>query len=299
MALSLNGRLLCAATHAYSVKSTGPVPGTLPPPNPPRSTLVGYGLPQEGFASGDDLMEAGLIGLAADAIIVAFRGTLPPSSPDIGQTILDWGSDADAPLVRGAGLPGMVHQGFLTALDALWPLMKPVLVNAIAGAPGKPIYVTGHSKGGAVANLAAMRIRAQLPDVGVLVRTFAAARTGDAAFAAAYAAAIPDSLRFEYADDIVPHLPPREVLAAELRTVPIVGATLGNLAVGYASVGRLQFIASGAAPGVTPRDDSPALEQARIDSLVARLRAFDFKSVKNDHAIDPGSGYADCVCPGF
>ncbi len=98
-----------------------------------------------------------MVGETETEIIVAFRGTLPPTSnsPDQRQVLLDWLGDLDAFLVAGADLPGLVHQGFLGALDALWP----DVANAIT--PGKTLYFTGHSKGGAIANLAAARHQQQ------------------------------------------------------------------------------------------------------------------------------------------
>ena len=294
MPLSLPGRLLCASTQAYSIRGAGPVADTLPPPNPPRSALVGYVGPVTGFDTGADLIDAGLVAVAADSVIVAFRGTFPPGGPDVGQVVLDWANDADAPLLPGAGLPGLVHQGFLDALDALWPTMLPAIEAAALAVPGKPIYVTGHSKGGAMAFLAAYRIKTALPGAQVVVRSFAAARAGDAAFAAAYDAALPDTLRYEYADDIVPHLPPGDVLIAALKDIPFVGGVLGGLTVGYISAGQLQYIASDG----SIQADSPALKDSRIKNLVNRLRAFDFQTIADDHSISLGSGYAGAICPG-
>jgi Lipase (class 3) len=298
MPLSITGRLLCASAHAYGVRADGAAPDALPPPVPSRSARAGYAIPPTGFASGQDLIDAGLLGLAPDGVFVVFRGTLPPGGPDVGRTVLDWASDADEPLVQGENLPGLVHQGFLNALDWLWPEMEVAIVAAAKAQPATPIYVTGHSKGGAMAPLAAVRLKALLPNATLIVRTFAAARSGDAAFAAAYNAAIPDSVRYEYADDIVPHLPPRGDFSAALKELPIVGAELGNLAAGYESVGRLQFIPSGAGQATPLQDDSPALTQARIDSLIALLRRFDFQAIIEDHNIAPGSGYASALCPG-
>jgi len=74
----------------------------------------------------------------------------------------------------------------------------------------------------------------------------------------------------------------------------VVGGVLGNLAVGYVSVGNLQFITAASAI----EGDSPALESSRIDSLVQLLRAFNFKQIANDHSIDIDSGYARAICPG-
>ena len=108
MPLSITARLLCAARHAYDVKVPGPVADT------PDSARIGFGGQVDGFAAGVDRINAALVGEAADAIILAFRGTLPPGSPNPRQVILDWANDVDALLVTDpGGLPGKVHQGFL------------------------------------------------------------------------------------------------------------------------------------------------------------------------------------------
>ncbi len=281
MPLSLTGRLLCAARQSYQIVGDGPVPAA------PNSDQIGYGTP-DGFAVGPARIDAALVGEADDGIIVAFRGTLPPDSPNHGQVILDWANDVDALLVKDpSGLPGRVHKGFLDALDALWPKIEPVIRKRSNDSAAKPIYVTGHSKGGAVANLAALRLRTTLPGATVIVGTFAAARPGDGAFAKAYNAAIPHSARYEYADDIVPHLPPSDEFLVMFRNVPFIAGTLRRLTRGYASVGDLHFIDwNGQLVG-----DSTLLRFERFTHLATLMANFGFATIVADHSIAPGSGY--------
>ena len=233
MPLSITARLLCAARHAYDVTATGSVAVT------PDSGRIGFIGPVDGFAAGAINIDAALVGEAQDAIVVAFRGTLPPGSPNPGQVILDWANDVDALLVTDpGGLPGHVHQGFLGSLNALWSAVEQAVKTRSAASPAKPIYVTGHSKGGPLANLAAIRLRAALPAaIPVMVATFAGARPGDDVFAAAYKTAIPHSARYEYADDIVPHLPPSDEFIGMFSAMPQIGSTIQKLTPGYASVG--------------------------------------------------------------
>jgi predicted lipase len=215
MAIDLTGRLLCASSQAYAITGAGPVPMTSP-----RAGLVGWLKPPEGYVTGDDAIDAAMVGSTANEIIVAFRGTLPPDSPNRRQMILDWADDLDAPLVADPNLPGLVHQGFRDCLDLLWPMIEPQIAELLAVRPARPIYVTGHSKGGAVAFLAGWRCRQSFPAALTHVCTFAAARCGDIAFASAYNAALPQTARFEYADDIVPHLPPSLAFATMFAGLP-------------------------------------------------------------------------------
>jgi hypothetical protein len=106
MPLSITARLLCAARHAYDASATGPVADTL------DSTRIGFVGQVDGFAAGTDRIDAALVGEAPDAIVVAFRGTLPPGSPNPGQVILDWANDVDAVLVTDPGLPAKSIRAF-------------------------------------------------------------------------------------------------------------------------------------------------------------------------------------------
>ena len=152
MPISLTGRLLCAAQQAYEISVSGQTPPSPPTPAPPPSTLVGWIDVPQCQVSGDDGISAVLVGQTAGEIIVAFRGTEPFNSLDTERMILDWIDDFIVPLVASPNVGGSVHQGYSHAVDGLWSW----LVATIAGLPaGKPLYVTGHSKGGALASLAA------------------------------------------------------------------------------------------------------------------------------------------------
>lgn len=151
--------------------------------------------------------------------VVAFRGTpkfgLSTSIVDWRDLVLGWAVNADifdegTPAARVcAGFEGVVHRGYADLLGLLWPR----LVRALATV-GKdaPIWLTGHSQGGALATLTAGKLVDEGYDVR-MVCTFGAPRAGDETFAQAYR---PRVVRYERGDDIVPLLPPtrdvREVL---------------------------------------------------------------------------------------
>ena len=112
-----------------------------------------------------------------DATILAFRGT----ESDVRD---DWSTDFTHELIdlQGAGTEtdGHVHKGFTNALDLVW---TDVLAQ-VKRSKG-PIFVTGHSLGGALATLATLRLML-LDDPKIRVAalyTYGSPRVGDAGFA--------------------------------------------------------------------------------------------------------------------
>jgi hypothetical protein len=287
MPLTITQKLIRVARHTYDIQPDGSLPDT------PDSLEVGYRVPATKFVAGPDRIDAALVGETDSEIIVAFRGTLPPNYVDEGEAGLDWLDDFDALLVPDPGIPGNVHQGFLSSLDAVWGDIGPAVHALVAASPAKPVYVTGHSKGGAVANLAAMRLKPALPDATPLaVVTFAAARAGDQDFANAYAAAITRSDRYEYADDIVPHIPPSDAFADIFQDVPIVENKLAQWKLGYVSVGTLHFFDWEG--GIDT--DSALLRLRRLTALGQLvIKSGGLTIIAGDHSIALGSGYAKGV----
>src|SRR5262249_39840399 len=206
-----------------------------------------------------------LVGTSPDGVILACRGTLPPTRSDHRQTLLDWINDLRAELISAGGLPGRVHEGFWDSLDSLWPQVLPEVKHQMSG--GKNLYITGHSKGGGLSNLAAMRLVVQ-ERINATVCTFAGPHPGDEAFATAYNEAV-TSARYEYADDIVPHVPPSlafgQMFASlpPFRDDPRVATMFQRLDLNYTSVGTLRFIDWDGQIVA----DSPTLRFRRFESL--------------------------------
>ncbi|MGZ5027742.1 MAG: lipase family protein [Methylobacter sp.] len=253
--------------------------------------------------------------------ILAFRGTLPPLlgleyPARFFDVLSDWLNDEKIPLVTGQHLAGRVHNGFLKSLDTLWPAIK----EFIPIPRSKPVYVTGHSKGGGMAYLAAYRLLEEL-NIQPIIYSFAAPRAGDAQFAAAFNQRIAEAWRFEYRDDLVPHLPlhtgawfhilqglhavdtkfpaeaPHFKLASDAASsfetlLGLVQKNAASFDLNYMSAGTLQFIGWDNPLSIQP--DSRGLSWERELSLAKKLAEFKLAEIIQDHASD--GGYMICPC---
>jgi hypothetical protein len=105
-----------------------------------------------------------------------------------------------------AGVGARFHSGFMTALADVWAQMFAVVEREFARRE-RPVWVTGHSLGGAIALLCGWRLQQQFIPVHQIC-TFGAPMIGNDATAAAFAREFPDKV-FRYVDagDIVPRLP--------------------------------------------------------------------------------------------
>jgi hypothetical protein len=152
---------------------------------------------------------AGLVVAVPGALIVAFRGT---------DQALDWLTNV-AFWQRGPWGPewGRVHAGFLAAVDALWPK----LIAAIAELDGgpRPIWFTGHSLGGAMALLAAVKLLNEGPGAAIGgICTFGQPMVGNDRFAARLDQQLAGRfVRFETAKDDIARQPPRGTHCGALR----------------------------------------------------------------------------------
>jgi hypothetical protein len=287
-ALSLAGRLLCAAQQAYEIQVSGPAPASPPQPQPLPSDLVGWTGVTQCEVSGDDGISAVLVGETEREIIVAYRGTEPFDSTDRARMVLDWIHDAIDFLVTAPDVPGSVHKSFSHQTNTLWSWVE----AQVKSLPPKPLHVTGHSKGGAMANIAACKFAAA--GLAPRVTTFEGARAGDQAFATGYATLVPHSVRWEYQDDIVPHLPPDLAFQPWLKALQIpLPAFPAGLLPSYVSVGKLKFIDWQDQLVVA---DTPALESQRFARLLALFEKLDLDTIIDDHSIAPGSGAAAVIC---
>src|SRR5882724_10059788 len=210
----LGCKLIKASAYAYGLDHTGAF-------DPKTDLGVLLGEPGEGYGvvsattdKSDGDRDAGLVWHSADELIVAFRGTLPDvaNSQDTSRQVLsieDWVNNANYSPKVDPKL-GQVHAGFEAAFEQVWPgLMQQIVIWQKAGklGPQVKVYVTGHSKGGSLAMLAALTLRADKLTPVTEVVTFGAPRVGGPDFAAKYAAAGIAGIRYENSQDLVPHVP--------------------------------------------------------------------------------------------
>jgi hypothetical protein len=160
-----------------------------------------------------------LVMASPDYVVVAFRGT---------NSIRNWITDARFERTElshrlNATPDCKVHAGFLAAFDSIIGPLSDYLkkVGCCARDGRGPIFITGHSLGGALAILAVTALR---PMYNVAqVYTFGQPRVGNAAFKRLYEAGVqasactavdtlkrelqPNTFRLVYQEDIVPRVP--------------------------------------------------------------------------------------------
>lgn len=158
----------------------------------------------------------GMILEDAEKIILAFRGTEP-------SRLQDWLTDLD--LFQIKRLNGRVHQGFYNAFDNLWASklriwndnkeiekktdLKDILEDLLTENK-RPIWVTGHSLGGAMAVLGAAACGLELqekfkPDINLY--TYGQPRVGDKDFNNSLLNNITTMFRIVNNNDIVARIP--------------------------------------------------------------------------------------------
>jgi triacylglycerol lipase len=147
-------------------------------------------------------------------IVVAFRGSEIPNSIDGFKDWLLTNAKNFLVLPAGkigtdfvaAGVGARFHRGFMEALDEIWePLFQ--VVDAILARQDRPVFITGHSLGGALALLSAWRLQRQMIPIHN-VYTFGAPMVGNEAAAKAFEKEFPGRIyRYVDAGDMVPHLP--------------------------------------------------------------------------------------------
>jgi hypothetical protein len=281
--------LLRASGLAYGIDLNGRYT-----PDPPYDSRLLYSSGPVTVSSG---VNACLIGKSANAILVAFRGT-------VADSLSDWLHDLLIAPQRRDPLPGAVHCGFHAAVMSILG----GVIDAVNQLDPKSnaVYVTGHSKGGAMAAIAAFLLQQNLPDIRIArVVTFATPKVGDADFRDGYEKLVGNHVRYENYGDLIPLLPPSGVgslsnRVAELADIPVIGPKLGviksiaGLAArwNYQPVGAKSYIDS--LRRTVPNQD----HDTQVDDFLRNLKQHPADGLSNAHGLLYGYMPVVCLTPG-
>lgn len=187
-------------------------------PGGPNALLRGLfekgGFELKGFLFDEETNTQGFVAIrhpsdsAAGLAVVAFRGT---------KETIDWWTNLDAKMVPVHGrtadskneVVGKVHRGFNDAVLSVLPQVE----EHLKGHEDLPVYVTGHSLGGALATLATWYLSGEKL---VACYTFGAPRVGDSNLGDRYRTPI---YRVVNGADPVPFVPPSGATVALIRGV--------------------------------------------------------------------------------
>lgn len=222
--------------------------------------LFSDGLSAVGLEECADLVDAksgtaGFIAASKDIIIVAFRGT---------ENLLDWRTNV---MAEWSELKGgvRVHTGFFRAYSTIRDKMLAAVTHLVKARP-RPVYITGHSLGGALACMATAELANadddEVRDSIAACYTFGCPRAGDASFD--WYVKVP-LYRVTNGIDIVPTVPPAII--------------------GYRHVGDTRYFRNS---GEAPFRRSPNII-AKVTRAVWALRSlFPKLELKNvaDHSMD-------------
>ncbi len=213
----------------------------------------------QGFDSAKGLIDrdvgtAGFVVEGSDLIIVVFRGT---------EDDLDWMTNVNLSFVTLQG-GTRVHTGFFQAYWPIREIMFEFITTAIGKKP-RPVYLTGHSLGGALALMATAELanhdEATVRDSIAACYTFGCPRAGDGTFDQYVKAPL---YRITNGVDLVPAIPP---------------ALLG-----YRHVGDTRYFGK---PGVSPVRRSPNIFQKTwrtLGGLVALAWTWKLRNIA-DHSM--------------
>jgi lipase (class 3) len=143
----------------------------------------------------------GFLGVCDTHAVLAFRGSDPVTLPT-------WLTDVVVRLVERDEYAGRVHLGFSSVLRRTWNKVE----NILEEVADRPLFLTGHSMGGALAVLTACRL-AKMSRPPVAIYTFGSPRIGDRTFCGGYS--LP-TYRIVNRLDLVPEMP----LASLKRLLP-------------------------------------------------------------------------------
>jgi hypothetical protein len=227
-----------------------------------------------------------VLGINDRDLVLAFRGTESPLTVDgrkdwlltnARQRLVEPPKDDFGDDFAAAGADALFHSGFLEATASLWPQFFPAFDKASKDKE-RLVWVTGHSLGGALAVLAAWRLRRQGVDIQK-VYTFGQPMVCNLEAVNKFNLRLVNRIyRFVNEDDLIPQLPISNLIHND-----------------YAHVGIKELLPA-------EREDDPAAESVldRLRELASTLLASlpagtvttllwrEFEMRQRAHSIDKG-----------
>ncbi|WP_320171866.1 lipase family protein [Maridesulfovibrio sp.] len=211
----------------------------------------------------------------AGMFVIVFRGTEPNS-------IADLKSDIKANLVDAPD-GGRVHNGFLKAYEKVADLLN----EDIKKADGLPVYITGHSLGGALALVATRYLGSD--SVGATY-TFGGPRVGDDNFFKKIKTPV---YRVVNAADGVARLPfgaGMSIFLSVIRLIPLNGTKWISEMIrkhfeGFTHYGNLVMLSASSEPDKVQVYMSPSIFKSGLQIVVPRMVATMGKAALADHSM--------------
>ncbi len=269
-------RILSASLCAYGINTKDGVKGMALAPD------VGFtDAPVATFTAGLRDIDACYVADTDDSVILAFRGT---STPEDRATFISWLNNFLVLPVSVEDIPGKLHKGFSNSVQRLWEEGFQTEVEKRM-ASGKPLVITGYSKGGALTPIAATFLtqRLNIDPSRINIYLFEPPRPGDDVFATFFNTLFPKTVRYEYKDSIIGHTPPDDSRLKLLADLPEAGRILEIFDqiydYNYKSVGNLKFV---------NWDDeivegNPALTITRLEHLLEVMECGEWEKFWTDH----------------
>jgi hypothetical protein len=264
----------------------------------------GTSLPAKFEISVQDLWPTSIFKSTAPFDLKKLFHQLSFSMTDSLRVIYDWNNNFRAKAIIDSEfhLKGKIHEGFYNSIKNLWnePTCNKNLKSLVndlkeAKLKGKKIYFTGHSKGGALAHLAAAMI-SQVDSKAKpnAIYSFGSPRFGNSDFLKFYSRQYKhNSWRFEYRDDIIPHLPLSSPMIEE-KTSELLSKfnieVFKNLGLEdyYVSVGELVYIDDILKPYRSSKDK---LAEERLKRMQDTIRGGQLLNFIFDHTPLWGTSY--------
>ena len=164
-------------------------------------------------SKGRTYIDGCLVGETDEEVVIAFKGTAIPHKDGTKKTLIDWQNNLERELIVPPSFPsfdGHVHQGFSESITRL--RNEGCLTDVRQRMEcGKSLVITGYSKGGALAPLAALLLVKEFDIDPTQIRLciFESPKCGDRVFAEAFNALFEGSRvkRYEYLNDLIPYYP--------------------------------------------------------------------------------------------